>query len=366
MSVLDVADVAGYLLQRGLLSPRAVVDGGLRVVDASRFNRVFLVTAERERSYVVKLAGHAGYAGVAHEAAVLERLRSLNGSRDLSSHMPAVASYDAAEGVLIIESAPNARDLRDHHARGRFSCVLAREVGRALARLHATPPSALDGIPSPSHATSSTQVHRPDLDTVRTLSAAAVEFIRILQGFDDLCAALDDARASWREDSVIHGDVRWDNCVVWRRSDSDRWTRLHLIDWELSGAGDPGFDIGSFLGEYLIAWAQSVPISDPRDPGRLLPYAGLPLRRMRPAVRAFWEAYTRHRGASAAELSATLHGSMRYVALRLLAAGLEEAQTLAELRASVLSLLSLSHNIVRRPRQAADLLGLGAWWATTS
>jgi aminoglycoside phosphotransferase (APT) family kinase protein len=357
--VLDVADVAGYLLQRKLLSPRAVVDGRLRVVDASRLNRVFLVTVEGDRSYVVKLAGHAGDAGVAHEAAVLARL----GAGGLARHLPAVVAYDAADGVLVLEAAPGARDLARHHRRGRFSIALAREGGRALARLHAVPPGALDGLPTPSRATSSLQVHRPDLDTLRGLSAAAVGLIRIVQGLEDLCVALDAAHASWRADSVIHADVRWDNCIVWRRSRSDRWSQLQLIDWELTGVGDPAFDVGCFLGEYLLAWLHSVPIYDPGDPGRLLPHARLPLRRMRPALSAFWSAYGLGRGTSEAQLSATLQRSMGFVAVRLLTAALEEAQTVTELQPSELALLSLSHNTLQRPSEAAVLLGLGADWA---
>ena len=58
--MLGAADVPGYLLDRKLLSPSAVVAGGLRVVDASRLNRVFVVTAEDERCFVLK--GRAGRA----------------------------------------------------------------------------------------------------------------------------------------------------------------------------------------------------------------------------------------------------------------------------------------------------------------
>jgi hypothetical protein len=71
-------------------------------------------------------------------------------------------------------------------------------------------------------------------------------------------------------------------------------------------AGDPAADIGAFFGEYLRAWLQSIPITDPEDPGRLLAHAGLPLRRMRPALRAFWEAYIKYSSPTATELSRTL------------------------------------------------------------
>jgi aminoglycoside phosphotransferase (APT) family kinase protein len=361
--VLDLADVAPYLLDRRLISARAVVDGRLRIIDVSRLNRVFVVTADRERCLVLKSAGEGSGSGVAREAAVLERLSSVDGIRNPASSLPVFVAYDTAEEVLILESTPGARDLAGHHARGRFSCALAREAGRALARLHSIPPVALDGLPFAPQPTWIRQLHRPDLDTLRTLSGAAVELTRILQGFEELCTTLDEVLASWREDAVIHGDVRWDNCLVWRRGESNRWAGLQLIDWELSGVGDPGCDVGTFLGEYLRAWLESMPISDPRDPGRLLSHARLPLRRMRPALRAFWDAYSLHRRTSAGELSATLHQSTRFAAVRLLTAALEEAQTLAELQANVLYLLPVSQNILRRPREAADLLGLGAWWA---
>jgi hypothetical protein len=355
IAVLGASDVASYLLDRKLLSPRDVVAGRLRVVDSSRLHPVFVVMAQDDRCFVLKLAG----AGVAREAAVLERLGLADRSHTHVSFFPALVAYDSSEGVLIYESPPNARDLAAHHARGRFSCALAREAGRALALLHAVPSVVLDGLPDAPRPASSTHVHRPDLDTMRSLSAAAVDLTRVIQGFHELCAELDELFACRSHKAVIHGDVRWDNFLV-MRGPSRRWTRLQLIDWELCGVGDPAVDIGSFLGEYLRAWLLSIPVADPWDAGRLLPHARLPLRRMRPAVRAFWAAYLRHRRPTPHELRATLHRSSRFAAVRLLTAALEDAQALGELRWNVLHLLPLSQNILHHPNKAADLLGIGA------
>jgi aminoglycoside phosphotransferase (APT) family kinase protein len=362
-AVLAAADITGYLLDRKLLSPRAVVHGRLRVEDVSRLNHVFVVTAEGERCYVVKLAGPAGHAGVAHEAAVLERLASPDPTRPLAAYLPRLVGYDGADGVLILESAPRARDLRRHHAHGRFSCALARQAGRAMALLHAIPPATLEGLTPPPHPTARSRVHRLDLDTMFTLSGAALELTSAIQASGDLCASIDELCAGWPEESVIHGDIRWDNWLVVGGGDPNRWSRLQLIDWELCTGGDPAYDIGAFLGEYLRAWLRSIPIADPRDPARLLAHARLPLRRMRPALRAFWSSYAQHRGAAPAPLARTLHRSTRYAAVRLLGAALEEAQALTELRASVRELVPLSDKILRSPRAVEDLLGLGAWQA---
>lgn len=74
-AVLDYIDVLPYLMERELIPARAVVDGGLRITDMSRRNRVYVVTADGCPGFVVKQPSDANDAGVRHEAVVLERLR---------------------------------------------------------------------------------------------------------------------------------------------------------------------------------------------------------------------------------------------------------------------------------------------------
>jgi aminoglycoside phosphotransferase (APT) family kinase protein len=356
--VLDIEDIEPYLRQRGLLSARAVVDGGLRIADVSRLNRVFIVTAENERCLALKIGRRPGATGVAREAEVLQRLRSLDEA--LAAFMPAVIEYDPGESVLILEASPDARDLARHQASGRFSRVLAGRAGEALARLHEMPPRALRGLPGSSDPTSTLRVHEPDWESTCGMSGAALELTRVIQSSAELCTRLDELLASWSGESVIHGDVRWDNLVAVREAGTHRWRRLKLIDWEHSTSGDLSFDVGAFLGEYLRAWLQSIPIIDPEAPSQLLAQARLPLRRMRPALRAFWDAYTSHRTSCAEELSRTLHRATLFAASSVLTIALEQAQTLAELRPGVLGLVRLSENIFRRPEEASThLLGFG-------
>jgi aminoglycoside phosphotransferase (APT) family kinase protein len=357
-SVLDIADVPGYLLERGLLRPRDVVEGELRVSDTSRLNTVFIVTAAGRRPLVVKAGPR-----VAREVAVLERLHRAAPDGTLAAFLPSVVCADAARGVLVLESPAEARDLARHHARGRFSRALASEVGRGLAALHATPPTVLDGLRPPWDGGPVPRVHLPDLEAVHSMSPAATELTRIIQRLDDLCTALDEITTASRGEAVVHGDVRWDNLLAIRSARSRRWTRLGLIDWEHCEIGDPAVDIGAFLGEYLRAWALSVPVVDPLDPGRLLADAGLPLHRMRPALRTFWDAYAGHCRAPAGERTRRLRRAVDLAAVRLLVAALEEAETTDRLRAHVLHLVSLSHNLLcRRGDASARLLGLAAAW----
>jgi hypothetical protein len=86
---------------------------------------------------------------------------------------------------------------------------------------------------------------------------------------------------------------------------------------------------------------------------------------MRPALTAFWSTYARHSRAPAGEMSRRLRRAIDLAAVRLLAAALEEAQTLDQPHARVLYLVPLSRNLLcRRDDAPARLLGLGASWAS--
>jgi aminoglycoside phosphotransferase (APT) family kinase protein len=143
------------------------------------------------------------------------------------------------------------------------------------------------------------------------------------------------------------------------RGSSARRSHLLLLDWESAGAGDPSQDVGTFFGEYLSDWIRSIPIVEPKDPGRLVASARRPLTRMRPAITAFWAAYSgRDEGDGL-----LLRRAVRFAAVRVLAGAYEESLARSTLSGSAHFALQLSANILRRPDQAiAHLLGIKAPW----
>jgi thiamine kinase-like enzyme len=62
-----------------------------------------------------------------------------------------------------------------------------------------------------------------------------------------VAALLGDLRASWSSRAVIHGDVKFDNVLVGaadgRAGGDGPAARVWLIDWELAGLGEPGWDL---------------------------------------------------------------------------------------------------------------------------
>ena len=373
--LLTQRDAVPHLLDAGLIESRQVVEGGVRVVDASQRNRTFKVIAGSGPSFLLKQGiGAGGRAMVAHEAAVYRMLHEDRRARRLRRYLPRFHRHEADDAVLVLELMPEALNVQDYVLRtGRFSTLHARCIGRALAALHDIPrpaAHAVDGahgaaapadpLLSP-HAPWVLSLHRPVLRALREFSSANIQLIKLVQEYAEFGRHFDELRAQWRSEAIIHGDLKWGNCVVARRSAGGPRTRVGLVDWELASLGDPAWDVGSVLHDYLSFWLISIPITGEAPPDRFLELARYPLERMLPAMGAFWQAYTSARRLDASVARELLGRAVRLGGARLVQAAMEQVQSAAMLTGNVVCVLQLALNIMARPREASvQLLALDA------
>ncbi|MGZ6604201.1 MAG: aminoglycoside phosphotransferase family protein [Solirubrobacteraceae bacterium] len=348
--MLAQEDVARYLLERGLLGPEAVLDGDLTIRDASSRNRNFRVETREGPGYILKQGLTAeAIATVAHEADVYRRLS--NGADGLNGHIPRFFGYDPSHGVLALELVRDAEDLRTLHLRtGRFSAGPSAIVGSALGLLHRATQLPAAQAPPPWIL----WVHRPDARVFRDISAAGLELIRIVQSSAGFPDALDGLRADWRPSALIHGDVKWDNCLV--SSDEDGREAVKLIDWESASAGDPGWDIGSALSHYLSFWLFSIPVTGAVPPERFPELARYPLDAMKPALAACWIAYADARGLAPGSAADELVRAVRFAGARLVQTAYEAAQMMQRLTSAIVLHLQLALNILERAEEATTML----------
>jgi aminoglycoside phosphotransferase (APT) family kinase protein len=341
--MLELSDMAHYLLSLGLVKPRDVVEEDLAIVDASRRNCVFLATTRAGPTFVVKQAGPRSTRTLAHEAAVLAALAD---ATELADRVPAVVHYEPAARRLVVSTPGGARDWGDH--RGRFPRIPARVLGRTLAALHRLPAEAVEELPEGVDRMWALSLPEPPHELVLDLSAGAQDLVARVQASDYLCRRLDELRGMGDDAVPVHGDLRWANCLTLAAPASQRRTRVVLVDWELAGPGAAAFDVGTVLAEYLSAWIGSIPIVEPGDPGRLVARARHPLERMRPAIHDFWSAYR-----LVNPLGPALRRVIELAAVRLLQTAVEHAQGLAVPTAHVMTLLQLADNMLRHPEDAA-------------
>jgi Phosphotransferase enzyme family len=358
--LLRQSEVVPYLLRRNLLHPRTVVEGDLMVTDASRRNRNFRVVSERSPSYFLKQGiGAGGARTVGHEAAMYRLFREDPGLAGMKRYLPACHGYDSERGILTLELLRHAESLRDYHVRRhRFPTSLAKQLGEALGVLHRASPAETDprGAIGPAWALS---LHHPDISVFRDVSSANLQVIKLLQGTNEFCRLLDDLRAGWVNDALIHRDVKADNIIAFAPSTSGRKTRLALSDWEMAGRGDACWDVGSIFGEYLATWLLSMPITGEAAPDRFVELARYPLEAIQPATREFWQAYVRRMGFDMATSHHRLTRAVRYGAARLIQTCYESSQTMTHLMGTTQCMLQLSLNILQRPLEATvHLLGI--------
>ncbi len=354
---LQSADVVPYLIESGLLDPHTVLREGVRVVERSRRNLNYLVHTGGSGYFVKQGIGRDRQATVAAEAVAC---RVVAGSGGLDRYLVPVRHFDPDRSIAVLDLVPSATSWRDHFLRTRrFHLTLARQLGSALARLHGRSTSPDDRTQLQRGPAEVLALHRPSSSILASTSRAGLEVVAISQTAPGLGDALDEAATGWRYEALIHGDVRWDNCLVLARPGSTRTTRIKLIDWELARFGDPAWDIGSVFAEYIGAWIGALPASAQKDPARAVELGRIPLGRIHPPVRAFWEAYRRGRIDAQEDPAELQMRSAAMAGARLIQNGLERADRRAGLPAMSVILLQLGFNTLTRPdNAAAHLLGL--------
>jgi aminoglycoside phosphotransferase (APT) family kinase protein len=358
--VIEHEDIARYLLDRSLIDTAAVLDGKLAISDASSRNRNFKVTTADGPSYLLKQPGNDGNTwSLANEATAYHWISTE--APAMAPYMPAFYGFDPEHGMLVLQLLTPVQSMRAVQTRsGRFEPGPAAQLGAALGVLHRSTADlpADDGWRAATPAWT-LSIDRPDASLFRDVSAAGLELITIVQSAEGFPAALDRLRAEWRRTALIHGDVKWDNCMCTEAADGGYEVRL--IDWEGAMRGDPAWDIGSALSQYLSCWLFSIPVTGGVPPERFPELADYPLDSMKRALVACWGAYVEARELDARAAAAELIRAVELAGVRLVQTAYESAQFIAQLTSASILHLQLGLNVMTRPQEAAtDLLGIGA------
>jgi hypothetical protein len=355
-----------YLLDRSFVSRESLVNGNLRLLDVSRRNLDFKVIRKNGPSYFVKQIKSwtpGPIATIEREANFHWLLLNDPNFQPLAPLAPKCHSYDPDQHILIHELLTGGEDLSEYHQRvAAFPTEIGRLLGETLGRYQSqfakvfegSPPADFPGVP-PWIFT----VHEILDEPSDTLSRANCELIRIVRKHQAFVQALTSLQASWVADTLIHGDMKWENCVL---TNSVPGAVLHIVDWEMADWGDGYWDAGAILQAYLSHWIRSLPFDKSSSTSELTERALHPLEALHPAIDAFWSAYVKARDVAPAAVPELLQRSVRYAAARMVQSAFENMFRLERVTVTGIRLLQASFNVLSRPEEAIDeLLGLGAW-----
>ncbi|MEA2569748.1 MAG: hypothetical protein QOI24_1749 [Acidobacteriota bacterium] len=358
-------DLVHYLIERGLLDHRVVVDGDVMVVEGTRRHHNFSVICRDGAGLFVKqMQPDQAFSAqtLQKEAACYVMMESDPALAGIHALMPRFRSYDPDRHLLVLDLIAGGENLSEFHRRvNAFPEGVARRVGELVARYHET--SRRDLLPRANAAIFQGQppwilsFHLMPRGSMQNLSAANGQFMTILQSYPDFGVELDRLRTGWRRDALMHGDMKFDNVVVQTDAATNEQT-MHVVDWELADVGDSAWDVASILQAYLTWWIatlQEVPAGASNDAARY------PLETIQPAIRAFWDAYVSARGLTSRDADAELERAVSYAGARMLQTVYESMVWAQSLTQQAVWQVQACMNILRDPRSAAsDLLGFTA------
>jgi len=347
---VDAAQLIQFLLGRGLLDHAAIVSGDVMLVSERSRNLVSAVIRNEGPSYFIKQIQSwqpKAAESLRNEAHCYSLLAADDALRELRKVVPQFFCYDEATNTLVVELFKNAENLSMHHRRHQ-PCPpdIGRAFGQALGfyHKHGTAPESVQHS-SPPPWVRLFQYFQSDQPFLSQANKQLLEIIRT----SDLCGAMEALTGLWRDELLIHGDLKWDNCLL--ETDLDE-RRVRIVDWESSCLGDPLWDTASFLQCYVLAWVLSIPIKDGEaDENR----ATFPLSSAKPAMHAFWIAYVAARDIEGANNQENLRRKcVQFIAARLVITIFEMHVFAHSLNPTSFLVLQLVSNLLKDPDRAYE------------
>ena len=348
MSVKLPLDPLRVLVACGWLTAADEADPSLRVDSLTRSHQVVRVTAPDGRAVIVKQPTPEARQSGRNLDRELYVYRLAGWMDVLSKTLPTPLLIDETRQLLVCESLafernwPDELDIEPISAPG-----VAEQLGQAMAGWHReTKDIAL--VPSP--APGILYIADSIAPALEGRSGSAQAFMRSLAVDPEFCEALREGAEGYQPSCLIHGDIRPDNWVVMRDKVP---LMLKVLDWEMSGRGDPAWDVGSACAESVIQLIRTGMSAIPNESG----WPPLAVS----ALREFLCAYTAAQGGIDASNSATWDRVALLTATRLLHVASEWAEYSYNIDSGgVDQIVGQARNLLRARQPAAASL---ASWA---
>ena len=370
---LTTSHLPHYLLSRGLVTYESVVSGDFLAVPVSGRHHNFKVLRRQAPSLFVKQVTQPQAALTDHlkrEAdcyALVGRNERLAGMREI---MPQRLDYDSRRHTLTVTHLSQTENLLEHHGRTReFPCDVARLLARSVAKCHnlSAGLDTDDVRDFPRLPPRALAAHRDDPSRAAD-NPVARAMLGLIQQTPHLISRLERLRAEWRCETLIHGDVKWENALIDRQTE----TRVcYLVDWEMCDFGDPAWDLAGILHSYLrwTVYGDALGLIAGAGQASLLRAATSlhgaatslhgAVPSLHRAVNACWSTYAQDRDLHDRE--AFLDRTLCYTGVRLMQAAYEWAQLARNLDAQAMCLFQTGASLLLQPSTvAARLLGLNS------
>lgn len=352
---LTASNLVHYLIERDTVDINSLMDGQFMVIEAGRRNRNFKVFQKADLGLFIKQIKAIDPIENATLRREAECYRLAQQYADWSALMPRFVDHDPARHCLTVGLLDAAENLTEFHWRlQQFPTTIGELLGDALGRFHQiTSDHLVESVARtlfPKRIPWIFAFHRDN----NRVSEAVISLGEIVRKNENLHLSMDRLRDQWRFSGVIHGDTKWDNCVVYMNASNQQC--LKIVDWELVDFGDCAWDFGGVLHSYLAHWIAMMPFAKTTNKEELIQGSNVMLMQMQPAMQAFWAAYSKTCNLNGSAQRDFLKRALDYVAARLLQTAFEYSYYASQISEHVLMLVHISQTILNDPQTAAQEL----------
>lgn len=297
--LLSTQNVVEYLIERNLCRREDTKEVQIESKSSKNFN--LLVSLNSDRHFLVKQepCDRTGK----HDGAFLKEWQIhkwLEKYSKLSPIRPAIVEaidFDPKNSIIVFNYLYDHYDLEYFYQdRQLFSPEIAASIGTTLADIHRITFYCQESQKF-LFANSLNEIKRQRF-TIRPMNNIRPEvfghigqenfiFFKLYQRYKSLEKAIAQLQNAYQSCCLIHNDLKLDNILL-NKNDS---SNIRIIDWELFQWGDPRFDLGKILADYLRLWLKSLMLSTDIDLNTALRLATTPLELLQPSMAELIKAY---------------------------------------------------------------------------
>ncbi|MEG3858576.1 aminoglycoside phosphotransferase family protein [Microcoleus sp. herbarium12] len=317
--VLTSQNVFEYLVRQALCTDKEVAPTQIEQKFAKNFN--LLVTCQDGRRLLVKqercnlegkTTSELKNEWLLHE--FFQNFPKLNSIRLLISE---IVQFDAERAIAVFNYLNNYSDLANFYVQENvfnpellqpIQSKIAPSIGATLAIVHKATWNSQEyrdffcqnreNLPIDKACASIRGLERIEPEIFGLVPADSLKFFALYQRYDSLGKAIAELISAMIPCCLTHNDLKLNNILLhkdWEQifssSEPSNNSIIRLIDWERCGWGNPAFDLGMLIANYLQIWLNSLVISPAIELETSLANALIPLAQLQPSLAAIAGAY---------------------------------------------------------------------------
>jgi 5-methylthioribose kinase len=300
--LLSSENVVEYLQDRGLFQRGENLQSpAIESKSSKNFNLLVSFAENGESRHLLvkqELLGTGEYDGINNSLAgewriheLLQTFLELNHIRDRVSE---AIYFDRENSIIVMNYFPEYEELEKFYAReNSFPLEIAANIGNILADIHRATfnidryqnflkEEFPDIDKTPNYFVRGTKYIFPGV--FGKVTRENLQFFKLYQRYPSFRQAVFELNEAYQPSCLVHNDLKLDNLLL-NKND------IRIVDWELFTWGDPAYDLGNLLAQYLKIWLCSFLVSTDIEWQIALQLATTPLNLVQPSIRTLFQAY---------------------------------------------------------------------------